>query len=77
MVNKYYQKKQRKASKTWMWYQNLSEEEKEKAKKRLETDKKIFPKKKEKNSINISSWNKNLSAEESESWVYEELLFST
>ena len=54
MVNKYYQKKQKKFRKeTCERYQNLPEEEKKKGGKRPETDIKIFLKKKNKRKLSI------------------------
>ena len=52
MVNKYYKKNKEKLRKeTRERYQNLSEEEKEKDERRLETDIKIFLKKKSKREL--------------------------
>ena len=52
MVNKYYKKNKKKLRKeTRERYQNLSEEEKEKDDRRLETDIKIFLKKKSKREL--------------------------
>ena len=52
MVNKYYKKNKEKLRKeTRERYQNLSEEEKEKDERRLETDIKIFLKKKRKTEL--------------------------
>ena len=53
MVNKYQKHKERLLKEASERYQNLSEEEKDKGKKKSETDIKIFLKKKRKNYLSV------------------------